>query len=154
MNVEEWGRDLPPRVIRLPEPLEPSAAVFGVTRDEEQAGLWLGKGRCANIDAEHGSKPCVFAHALVDHVLVNATPTRIVLLRAHGEIVVAELAPYAENLQALGVKARGRNLCTIRLWTTARAMGNALNEILERQRVPPLNYVSGGHADDPLGVPG
>ena len=90
------------------------------------------------------------------------------------EIVVAELAPHAENLQALGViavdqevvshigysgaapvdQARGRNLCTIRLWTTARAMGNALNEILERQRVPPLNYVSGGHADDPLGYPG
>jgi hypothetical protein len=41
----------------------------------------------------------------MDHVLVNAAAPRIILPRPDWEILVSELAPDAENLQAFGVIA-------------------------------------------------
>jgi hypothetical protein len=38
----------------------------------------------------------------MDHLLVHATPSRIVAMRAHGEILVSEFTPNADHFDAFG----------------------------------------------------
>src|SRR5207237_9321926 len=74
-------------------------------RDEAETRFTARERRRADVDAEHGAKPGVLADALMHHVLAHAASPRIVRLRTHVEILIAELAPHAEHLDALRLVA-------------------------------------------------
>jgi hypothetical protein len=103
LHVEEGGQRLPPCVVGVSQPFQPPAAVLGIPLDELESSLRIRERWRADIDAEHGAKPGVFADALMDHLLVNAAAPRIILPRPDREILVSELAPYAEDLQPFGL---------------------------------------------------
>src|SRR5713226_6475376 len=49
----------------------------------------------------HVPEPSVLAHALVHHLLVDASSARVALARTHGKLLVPELAPHADHLDSL-----------------------------------------------------
>src|SRR5262245_561664 len=92
-DIEELRLLLPPSLIRLTEPFEPTSAVLRVALDELRADFTLGKRWRSDVDAEHVPKPGVLADTLMHHLLVYAPAPRIVVLRTHREVLVAELTP-------------------------------------------------------------
>ena len=101
-HIEERGQLLPPPLIALPEALEAAFAVFRVSRHELESRLLRRQRRRAHVDAEHRPEPRILADALMHHVLANAAPARVIPVRPDSEIVVSELAPDAEYLDAFG----------------------------------------------------
>ena len=87
------------------QPLESAAAVLGVAPDELEPRLHSGQRRRPDVDAEHGPEPGVFADALMNHVLVDASSSGIPWARPNREIGVGELAPHAQDLEPFGLIA-------------------------------------------------
>src|SRR5215213_4908070 len=103
MDVEEPRLLLPPFVIRFAESVQSAAAVLGVPLHELESSLHAGQWRRRDVDAEHRPEPGVLADTLMDHLLVDASATRIVLFRPQRQVVVLELAPDAQNLQSFAL---------------------------------------------------
>ena len=71
-------------------------------RHESESRLLFRQRARANVDAQHRSEPNVLAHALMHHVLVNASPARIALSRTSGQIGVLKFTPYTDHFDSLG----------------------------------------------------
>ena len=82
-DIEECSRLLPPVISGLAESLESTGAVLSILLDELESSLHIWQWRRSDVNAEHRPEPGVLANTLMDHVLVNALATRIVLFRAH-----------------------------------------------------------------------
>src|SRR5688572_10973407 len=91
----------PPRFLSLAQLSETPSAVLGVEPNEFQSGFVQRQRRCSYVDAQHVAKPGVLADALVHHLFVHAPSARITAPRTNGEIGVDELAPDADDLDAL-----------------------------------------------------
>src|SRR5690349_283086 len=85
---EELCGFLPPAVARFSYPDESRVAVLRVARDEFEPRLLAWQGRRADVDAEHGAEPRVFADALVHEMLANAAASRIPGFRPHLQVAV------------------------------------------------------------------
>ncbi len=99
-HIEEGSCLFPPRFGLLTQDLKAFAAVFSVALDELQTSLRMWQGWRAHVDPQHVAKPQILAHALMHHLLVHATPSTVGRVRAHQKVVVLELTPHADHLDA------------------------------------------------------
>src|ERR1700675_2081344 len=99
-HIEKCSRAFPPGFVFLLKNSQPLAGVFGIALDELETSLLLRERRSTHIDAEHGSQPQVFAHALMHHLLMDTAATRVAGVGANRQISVAELAPHTEDFDA------------------------------------------------------
>jgi hypothetical protein len=102
LHIEELRQLFPPELVFLPKYSEPLAAMFRVAFHEPDAGFLFRKRRGIDFDAQHVAKPQVLAHALMHHLFVHAASARIAVLRPYWKLLILELAPYADHLDALG----------------------------------------------------
>ena len=102
-NIEELCFCLPPRVLLRLQYLKPLCAVLCVTPDETEAGLRVRKGRGTYFNSQHIDEPRVFAHALVDHMLMDAPPTLVGSGGPHRQVLICELAPDTQHFQTFGI---------------------------------------------------
>lgn len=101
-HVEECGWTFPPGVVFGLQGGESLGAEVGIFVDKGEAGFFGGERRGANIDAEHGAEPEVFADALMDHLFADGTAAGIAGIGAEGQVGVSKFAPGAEDFEAFG----------------------------------------------------
>ena len=62
-----------------------------------------GRGGGPYFNSQHIDEPRVFAHALVDHMLMNAPPTLVGTGGPHRQVLICELAPDTQHFQTFGI---------------------------------------------------
>src|SRR5260370_16421603 len=101
--IKKLRLPLKPTLLLSPQGLKPFPTVLRITLDELPPHLLRRQRRRAHVNSQHGAKPEVLAHALVHHLLPHAAPSPVVRSRTHRQILIAKLAPHADNLHALGL---------------------------------------------------
>src|SRR5215469_7359018 len=100
--VEELDLLFPPGFVLRVQGRHSLRAVFCVAANELQSALRRRQRGCPDVNAQDVAKPQIFADTLMHHLLVNTPPPRIMGIRADRQILLPELAPYAQNLDPLG----------------------------------------------------
>src|SRR6185312_678088 len=91
--IEEHRFRFPPKFLFRSQGAKAFCAVLGVTPDKVQAGLWVWKRRGVYVDPQHVREPSVFAHTLMNHLLVNAAAAPVRGRRPDRHIFIRKLAP-------------------------------------------------------------
>ena len=101
-HIEKRDHLFPPGLSLLTKSGQALSAIFGVTGHKLPANFPRRQGRRAHINAEHVSKPEIFTHALMHHVLVKTAPSCIGRVGPSRKVFIFEHAPHAENFDPLG----------------------------------------------------
>src|SRR4029077_2458250 len=84
---------------------EHPSALFGIIAvlpNKLEPGFLLRQHPAPDIQAEESTKPEIFTQTLMNHLLSDAAASRVLRVWARIQVLVAEHAPDAQNLEALG----------------------------------------------------